>query len=336
MKAMVLKKPGGVENLTMVDLPSPPPPGPGEISVRVGASTINNHDLGIITGRSTVTDGRILLKDGAGVVDAVGSGVTEFATGDMVMGLAFPTWQSGPPVIRDFSTSPGDGIDGFGCEIVTAPSSYFTAVPAGYSLDEAATLPVAAVTSWRALVVNGGLKAGETVLIQGTGGVSIFALQIAKAVGAKVIATSSSDKKLERLSELGADHLINYRTTLAWGQAAFDWTGGVGVDHVVDVGGSANLTNSIRATKIGGHIAIVGVLAGLTGELEIIPILSKQVRLQGCLVGSRQDQTDMVRFFDTHGIKPVIDIAFKLEDLGDAFEHQKSGKHFGKIVISIP
>lgn len=196
-------------------------------------------------------------------------------------------------------------------------------------------MPVAAVTAWRALIVNGCLQRDETVLVQGTGGVSIFALQIAKAVGAQVIATSSSDEKLAKLAEMGADHLINYRTTPDWGQNAFDWTRGKGVDHVVDVGGSTNLANSITAAKIGGHIAVVGVLAGLSGSLDVIPILSKQVRLQGCLVGSRCDQEDLVRFINTTGIKPVVDRAFPFEQLAEAFRYQQTGKHFGKIVIRV-
>jgi NADPH:quinone reductase-like Zn-dependent oxidoreductase len=198
----------------------------------------------------------------------------------------------GPPRVADFSTVPGDGVDGYAREVVVAPATAFTHAPKGYSFAEAATLPTAGVTAWRALVVNGGLKAGDTVLVLGTGGVSIFALQIAKAMGAIVIATSSSDEKLERARTFGADHTINYRDHRDWGARVREWTGGCGVDHVVEVGGPGTLAQSIAAVAIGGHIALIGVLTGRAGEIPTAHLMAKQARLQGLIVDSRKHQTD--------------------------------------------
>jgi NADPH:quinone reductase-like Zn-dependent oxidoreductase len=198
--------------------------------------------------------------------------------GDHVVSCFFPTWTEGGPAVGDFSTVPGDGVDGYAREIVVAPATAFTRAPKGYSFAEAATLTTAGVTAWRALVVNGALKAGDTVLVLGTGGVSIFALQIAKAMGATVIATSSSDDKLERTRGLGADHTINYRHHPDWGTRVLDWTGGSGVDHVIEVGGPGTLPQSMAAVAIGGHIALIGVLTGRAGEIATAHLMAKQAR----------------------------------------------------------
>ncbi len=250
-------------------------------------------------------------------------------------GACSPQCQSGPPQVSNFLQTPGDGVDGFACEYFTAAAYGFTRAPAGYSAAEAATIPTAGVTAWRTLMVNGPLHAGQTVLVQGSGGVSIYALQIAKAAGAAVIATSSSDDKLARLRGLGADRIINYRSIPEWGRSAHDWTGGKSVDHVIDVGGPATLRQSVQAVTVGGPIAMVGLLGGMETALPIIPILAKQIRLQGCLDGSRQDQHDLSVFLGAHGIRPVLDRSFRLENLADAFRYQQSGAHFGKIVIDI-
>ncbi|WP_338057851.1 MULTISPECIES: NAD(P)-dependent alcohol dehydrogenase [Sphingobium] len=335
MKAMTLAAPGGLDQIKLVERAAPPAPAAGEITIRVEACSLNFHDLGVANGRSPTKDGRILLSDGAGTVEAIGSDVTDFAVGDRVMSRIFPQWLDGPPQVGDFSLSPGDGVDGFACESVTAAETAFTHVPAGYSSAEAATVMTAGLTAWRALMVNGPLHPDDTILVQGSGGVSIFALQIAKAVGARVIATSSSDEKLERLRELGAAHVINYRKEPQWGKRAFEWTGGTGVDHVIDVGGGDTLAQSLSAVRIGGHIAIVGLLGGLAVDLPIIPILSKQARMQGCLVGSRADQLNFNTFLEKHKIKPIIGSSFALEDLADAFEFQQKGAHFGKIVLEV-
>jgi NADPH:quinone reductase-like Zn-dependent oxidoreductase len=210
MKGIVLHAPGGLDRLELIEMPDPGDPGPGEIRVRLHASSLNYHDYAVVTGRMQTADGRIPMSDGAGVVEGVGEGVTEFTIGDHVVSCFFPEWQDGPPAVGDFSTVPGDGVDGYAREAVVRPASWFTLAPRGFSHAEAATLTTAGLTAWRALVVDGGLKAGDVVLVLGTGGVSIFALQLAKAMGANVIATSSSDEKLERVRAMGADHTINY------------------------------------------------------------------------------------------------------------------------------
>jgi len=333
MKGIVVRAPGGLDRLELIDMPDPGAPGPGEIRVRLHASSLNYHDLGVVSGRMRTADNRIPMADGAGVVEAVGDGVSDFAPGDQVVSCFFPGWQDGPPTVGDFSTVPGDGVDGYAREVVVRPASWFTRAPLGYSHAEAATLTTAGLTAWRALVVDGGLKAGDVVLVLGTGGVSIFALQIAKRMGATVLATSSSDAKLERLRGLGADHTINYRQHEDWGTRARDWTGGRGVDHVIEVGGPGTLAQSITAVRVGGHISLIGVLTGRKGEVPTAALMAKQARLQGLIVGSRRHQQDFVRALDATGLRPVIDRSFPLEAIADAFRHEESGQHFGKICL---
>lgn len=230
---------------------------------------------------------------------------------------------------------PGDGIDRYAREMVVAPSTWFTHAPRGYTHAEAATLTCAGLTAWRALVPNGKIKAGDIVLVQGTGGVSIFALQFAKMFGATVIATSSSDAKLERLKALGADHLINYKTDTNWGATARKLTNGRGVDHIIEIGGAGTLPQSITAARIGGHIAVIGILAGVAGPVSTVAVMGKQLRVIGLTVGSRRHQLDMIRAIDANKLKPVIDKSFPMNRIADAFRHQASGAHFGKIVLDI-
>ncbi|RDI61083.1 zinc-dependent alcohol dehydrogenase family protein [Microvirga subterranea] len=333
MKGIVLHAPGGLDRLEQIDMPDPGTPAAGEIRVRLHASSLNYHDYGVVSGRMPTADRRIPMSDGAGVVEAVGDGVTEFAPGDRVVSCFFPGWLEGPPPMADFSTVPGDGVDGYAREAVVRPAAWFTRAPNGFSHAEAATLTTAGLTAWRALVVNGGLKAGDVVLVLGTGGVSIFALQLAKAMGATVIATSSSDEKLERARALGADHTINYRQHEDWGARARDWTGERGVDHVIEVGGPGTLGQSIAAVRIGGHISLIGVLTGRAGEVPTALLMAKQARLQGLIVGNRRHQMDFVRAIDAIGLKPVIDRSFGLEEIADAFRYEESGAHFGKICL---
>lgn len=333
MKAMTLGSPAGLDALSLVERDGPGTPGPGEIRVRIRASSLNFHDYAVATGMLPSTPGRVLMSDGAGVVEEVGAGVSEFATGDHVVSTFFPTWLGGRTDISDFSLTPGDGIDGFAREMVTAPATSFTRAPKGWSHAEAATLTCAGLTAWRALVVNGGLKAGDVVLTMGTGGVSIFALQIAKAMGATVIATSSSDEKIERLKALGADHTINYRTTSEWGEEAYRLTQGRGVDHVVEIGGPGTLGQSIAAVRVGGHVSLIGIFTGLSGEVPTFALMAKQARLEGLIVGSRSHQQDLVAAVEATGIGPVIDRSFGLAELPDAFRHQESNRHFGKICL---
>ena len=333
MRAMAVKTPATLDTLTLVELPDASAPRAGEIAVRLHASSLNFHDYLVVNGSIPTEDGRIPMSDGAGEVIAVGSGVTEFAVGDAVVSIFHTRWLAGHLPEANFRRVPGDGIDGYAREAVVTPAEWFTRAPRGYTHAEAATLTCAGVTAWRALVANGPTVAGQTVLVQGSGGVSVFALQLAKAMGATVIATSSSDAKLERLKALGADHVINYRSTPDWGRVAFKLTGGV--DHVVEVGGPGTLPQSIEAIGIGGHIALIGVLTGVSGEIPTAKLMGKQGRLQGVSVGSRRDQTDMIGAIDAIGLRPVIDRSFPLEDLASAFRLQESGGHFGKICVDI-
>lgn len=325
---------GGFDTVTRIELENREP-GPGEVQVRIRASSLNYHDLGVVSGAMGPREPRIPLADGAGEVLAVGAEVTEFAVGDRVVSTFFPDWSAGVAHAVGFGRTPGDGIDGFARTEVTMPVSAFTHAPTGYSHAEAATLTTAGVTAWRALFSDGNLRPGETVLVQGTGGLSIFALQFAKLAGATVIATSSSDDKLERLSALGADHLINYRSTPKWGAEVRKLTSDRGVDYVMEVGGADTLEQSMSAVRVGGHIAVIGILSGASGALSLGRALSRQVRLQALLVGNRQHQIDMIRAIDSSGLRPVIDRNFPLTELVDAFEYQMSGGHFGKICIDI-
>jgi NADPH:quinone reductase-like Zn-dependent oxidoreductase len=335
MKAIVVRAPGGLERLELVDLPDPGAPGPGEIRVRVHASSLNYHDFGVVSGMLKPADGRIPLSDAGGLVEAVGEGVTEFTVGDRVVSCFFPRWLDGRLQMSDFTTVPGDGVDGYAREAVVCPAAWFTRAPEGYSHAEAATLTTAGLTAWRALVVDGNLKAGDTVLVLGTGGVSIFALQFAKAMGARVIATSSSDEKLARLRALGADYTINYQTEPKWGSAVRDLTGGHGADHVIEVGGPGTLAQSISAASVNGHISLIGTLTGRAGEVPTALLMVKQVKLQGLLVGSRRHQLDMIRAIEVTQLKPVVDRSFALAELADAFRYEASGAHFGKICVEI-
>lgn len=333
MHAMQLGSPARLETLQRSVLHDPGPPGPGELRVRVHASSINFHDYSVAKGHLPAAAGRILLADCGGVVEAVGAGVHEFAAGDPVVSCFFPDWQDGPPLLADFSRTPGDGVDGFACEVVVRPQQAFTRAPAGWSHAEAATLTTAGLTAWRALVVDGGLKAGDTVLIMGSGGVSVFALQFARLMGAHVIATSSSNAKLERLRELGAHEVINYRDTPDWGRRVRELTCGRGVDHVVEIGGAGTLPQSIEACAIGGHIALIGVLTGREGTIPTGLIMARHIRLQGLIVGSRRQQQDMVRALECSSLRPVLDRCFTFDQLADAFRYEKSAAHLGKISI---
>ena len=331
-KAVVVQPGGGFERVVF-ERREAPAPGVGEITVRLHASSLNYHDYAVVSGMWGPTEPRIPMADGAGEVVAVGDGVSEFGVGDHVVSTFFPTWEDGTPEMDGFAQVPGDGVDGFAREMVTAPVAAFTQAPRGYSHAEAATLTTAGLTAWRALFADDHLKAGDVVLVQGTGGVSIFALQFAKMAGATVIATSSSDAKLERLKAIGADHVINYRADEAWGATARRLTDGRGVDHVIEVGGAATLAQSLEAVRVAGHISVIGILSGAESAVSLIPVLLKQPRLQGVLVGSRRQQRDMIRAVDTSGLRPVIDSRFPLENIVDAFRHQESNQHFGKICL---
>ena len=332
-KAIIVQPKGGFDRVVLEERAALAP-GRDEITVRLHASSLNYHDYAVVSGMWGPVEPRIPMADGAGVVEAVGTGVTEFKVGDAVVSVFFPAWLDGAPEVEGFATVPGDGVDGYAREIVTATAQSFTHAPHGYTHAEAATLPTAALTAWRALHDDANLMSGQTVLVQGSGGVSIFALQFAKAAGAKVIATSSSKRKLDLLADLGADHLINYREDMAWGETARRLNGGKGIDHIIEVGGPATLGQSMAAVRVGGHISLIGILTGLDGSLPLVPALIRQIRLQGVLVGSRRQQLDMIRGIEATKIKPIIDRSFALEDIVPAFQYQESSQHVGKICLS--
>lgn len=333
-KAIILQTGGGYDKVTLGTRAAAAPKA-GEITVRLHANSLNYHDFAVVSGMWGPSEPRIPMADGAGVVTAVGEGVSEFKVGDHVVSTFFPTWLAGEPLVEGFATTPGDGVDGYAREVVTASSHAFTLAPKGWSHVESSTLTTAALTAWRAMMSDDALKPGDTVLVQGTGGVSIFALQFAKMAGATVIATSSSDDKLEKLKTLGADHLINYRKTTNWGEVAREMTGGRGVDHVVEVGGPATLNQSMLAARVGGHLSVIGILTGLGGEVSIVTALIKQLRLQGLIVGNRTQQQDMVKAIDANGMRPIVDKVFPLESMVDAFRYQESNQHFGKICLEM-
>ncbi|MBW6525838.1 NAD(P)-dependent alcohol dehydrogenase [Sphingomonas sp. RHCKR7] len=332
MKAMTIGAPPTLDTLGFTERADPGAPGRVEIRVALHGSSLNYHDLGVVTGGMAAGDRVIALADGAGTVEAVGADVTEFQVGDAVVSCFFPDWQDGAATIGDFRRTPGDGIDGYATEAVVRPATAFTRAPDGYDAVEAATITTAGLTAWRALVGDGGLKAGDTVLLLGTGGVAMWGLQIARAMGATAIVTSSSGEKLERARALGADHVVNYRENRDWGRSVRDWSGG-GVDHVLELGGAGTLTQSIEAVRVGGHIALIGTVAGVTGDVPTAALMGKQARLQGLIVGSRRQQQEFVRAIQATGIRPVIDRRFPLERLPDAFRYQQSAGHFGKIGV---
>lgn len=332
-RAVIVQPGGGYHNVVMGTAEAAPPKS-GEITVRLHGNALNYHDFAVVSGMWGPTEPRIPMADGAGEVVAVGDGVTEFKLGDGVVSTFFLDWADGAINVEGFGRVPGDGVDGYARDIVTAPASAFTLAPTGWSHAEAATLTTAGLTAWRALMVDANIKAGDTVLIQGTGGVSIFALQFAKMAGAQVIATSSSDEKLARLTRLGADHVIHYKQTPAWGAVARELTDGRGVDLILDVGGPNTLAESMVAARVGGHIALIGILSGVVGELSFVPALVKQLKLQGLLVGSRAQQQAMVRAINANGLKPIVDKIFALEQLVEAFQYQETNQHVGKICLA--
>jgi NADPH:quinone reductase-like Zn-dependent oxidoreductase len=334
MKQIQLSKPGGLENLKLTDTENPSLKD-NEVLLKVHASSLNYHDLMVALGLIPTEDKRVPLSDAAGEILEVGKDVSKWTVGDKVMSMCFPNWVSGPPKY-DLLSFIGDNQDGYATELISIPESAITKIPNNLNFKEAATLPCAGLTAWRALVDEGRLKSGETVLVQGTGGVSVFALQLAKTFGATVIATSSSEEKLEKLKSLGADHLINYKAHPEWGKEVLKITNNEGVDHVVEVGGAGTFSESVRCTKLAGHIALIGVLSGPSVSEIILPrIFLKQIRLSGIAMANQDSQIAMIDYLEKNEIKPEISDSFDLKDLGAAFQHQIDNKHFGKISIDI-
>jgi NADPH:quinone reductase-like Zn-dependent oxidoreductase len=255
--------------------------------------------------------------------------------GDRICTTFFPGWLDGAPNVKGFEAVPGDGIDGYAREIVNLPTGSLTSAPNQWTHEQSATLTTAGLTAWRALFEDYNLTEKHTVLIQGTGGVSIFALQFAKSIGAKVIATTSSDEKIEKLKALGADYCINYKQNSKWSEEVLSFTKGRGVDLVIEVGGPETLNESINSVKVAGHISVIGILSGLQGNLDFVNALLKQVTLQGILVGSRAHQERMIAYINQTKLFPIIDRVFDLEDIVSAFQYQETNQHFGKICLKI-
>ena len=334
MKQMQLSKPGGLDKLQLVETDIPRIRD-NEILVKVAASSLNYHDLLVALGSIPTEDKRVLLSDASGEVVETGDSVSKWNVGDQIMSVCFPKWIEGRPK-REYLSFVGENEDGYATEYIALTETAVTKIPKGWSPTEVATLPCAGLTAWRALVDEGNLQAGETVLIQGTGGVSIFALQLAKSMGAKVVATSSSHEKLEKLKALGADELINYKENPKWGKEVKIKTHNEGVDHVVEVGGGGTFSQSVTATKLGGHIDMIGVLSGPSAENVILPkIFLKQIRTSGIAMGNHQSQNAMIEYMENSDIKPIISDTFHLAELANAFKHQMEHKHFGKISIKM-
>jgi len=335
MKVYVIQK-FGIDELAEVERDEPQPK-TGEVVIKVKATSLNYRDLMMVTGRYNpkLAMPRVPLSDGAGEIVAVGEGVSRFKIGDRVAAAFFPKWIDGAATVENTKPALGGSLDGMLSEYVAIAADGVVKIPEHFSFEEAAMLPCAALTAWNSLVNAAHLKAGDTVLVQGTGGVSIFALQFAKMFGARVIATSSSDEKLERVKELGADETINYKKTPDWDKRVLEITNREGVDHVVEVGGAGTLNKSLNAVRLGGSIGLIGVLAGGSGEINTTSILMKGLRIQGIFVGSRTMFEAMSRAITVNHLKPVIDRAFSFNESREALKYLESGAHFGKIVISV-
>lgn len=326
----------GLDALTLVERPQPQPK-TGQISVKMKATSLNYRDLLVAKGAygSKSFKPIVPLSDGAGEVVAVGEGVTRVKVGDRVAGIFMQTFISGELTPEKANSALGGAIDGVLAEYVVFDEQGVVKIPTHLSYEEAATLPCAAVTAWNAMVAEGQLKAGDTVLLQGTGGVSLFGLQFAKMMGARVILTSSSDEKLDRAMQLGADVGINYKTTPDWDEKVEKLTNGRGVDLVVEVGGSGTLSKSLRAVRYGGKVATIGVLTGIAGNVSTGSILFKHIRVQGIYVGSRDLFEDMNRSISLHQLKPIVDRVFPFHEARAALAYLESGTHFGKVAIRL-
>lgn len=335
MKAYVVEEPFGIDALRLQERPVPEP-GPGQVLVRITAVSLNYRDLLVVRGTWRPTSPRIPASDGVGEVVAVGAGVTCVGVGERVAGIFLPGWIAGeltPEALRSPSLG-GTGADGTLAEYVVFDAEAVVPVPPHLSDVEAAALPLAGVTAWHALA-RSGVKAGDTVLVQGTGGVSLFALQFARALGAEVIVTSSGDEKLRRARELGAAHGINYRQAPMWDQAVLELTAGRGVDHVIEVVGGENLDRSLNAVRMSGSIAMVGLLGGTRANVETFGFVEKNVRLHGIFVGSREMFEEMNQVVTRHEIRPVIDRVFDFGDVPAALRHLEAGAHFGKVSVRL-
>jgi NADPH:quinone reductase-like Zn-dependent oxidoreductase len=325
----------GIDELGIAERPEPKA-GFGQVLVKVRAVSLNFRDLMVAKGQYNpkLKMPMVPCSDAAGEVVAVGEGVTRVKPGDRVCGIFMQGWQAGEVSEAAARTAMGGAIDGVLAELIVLSQEGVVPIPEHLSFEEAATLPCAALTAWHALVMRGQVRAGETVLTLGTGGVSIFALQFGVMSGARVIATSSSDEKLARAESMGAWRTINYKTAPDWEERVRKLTG-AGVDHIVEVGGSGTLMKSLRAVRMGGTVSVIGALSGGAGDVSPVPILMKTIRLQGIFVGSREMFEAMNRAIVTHRLKPAVDRVFAFEDAREAMRYMESGSHFGKVVIKL-
>lgn len=333
MKYYAIESGYGFENLRVFECDTPKP-GAGQVLVKMRATSLNYRDLLVISGRyPNLSLPLIPFSDGAGEVVEIGEGVSRWKPGDRVAGIFFQKWLDGRIDEVKANSALGGDVNGVLAEFVVFDENGLVAIPVHFSYEEAATLPCAAVTAWNALT-SGGLTCGQSVLTLGSGGVSTFALQLAKAAGARIIATSSSDRKLEQLIELGASDGINYKAVPDWENRVIDLTDGRGVDLVVEVGGAGTFGKSLRAVRFGGHISLIGVLSGSSGDTGPTAAIRRSVRMQGIYVGSREMFEAVNRVMTFHRIRPVIDRVFPFASVKEALHHMKSGGHVGKIVVS--
>jgi NADPH:quinone reductase-like Zn-dependent oxidoreductase len=334
MRVIELQNSFGIDSLAVVQRPDPSP-GPGQVSLRMKAWSLNYRDLLVVKGQYNprLKLPLVPLSDGVGEVAAVGPGVTRVKAGDRVAGIFMQKWLAGNITDDMAKSSLGGGGTGMLAEQVVLHEDGVVHVPEHLSDEEAAALPCAAVTAWHALVTEGQIKAGDVVLTQGTGGVSLFALQFGRLLGARVLITSSSDEKLKRALEMGASDGINYKTTPDWDKKAREATGGNGVDHIVELGGAGTLGLSMKAARAGGQISLIGVLTGGTGEVNPLPALMKNLRIQGIYVGSREMFEAMNRAIALHRLRPVVDRVFSFEQAREALHYMENRSHFGKIAL---
>ena len=336
MRAWQIVKGGGVDTLELAEVATPEP-GPGEVRVRMRANSINYRDL------TTIEDPvsrklpfpTVPNSDGAGEVTALGAGVTGIAVGDRVTSCFFSEWEAGPCSASAMASALGGARQGVLTEEVILPARGVIPIPGDLSFEEAATLPCAALTAWHALTQPAPVIAGETVVLLGTGGVSVFAQQFCKLMGARTIVTSSSDEKLSRMKVLGAADTINYRTTPDWDAEVLRLTDGEGADRIVEVGGPGTLEKSIEAVRVGGTIGLIGILTGVAGQIAPTSIMRKSLTVRGIYVGPRQMFAEMNQAIAAHSLRPVIDQQFAFEDAKDAYHTMRAAGHFGKLVISI-
>lgn len=327
----------GIDNLTLAERDEPTP-NATEVKVKFHAASLNFRDLMMIKGayNPRLKTPLVPFSDGAGEVTEIGESVTKFKVGDRVTPIFMQGWIDGAIDANKGRTALGGDLDGCLREFGTFDENGLVCIPDHFSYEEAATLPCAAVTAYHALFESGRMKSDDSILLEGTGGVSIFALQFAAALGTRIIITSSSDEKLEKAKELGATDFINYKQREDWDKAVLELTDKRGVDTVVEVGGAETISKAINAVKVGGHIAVIGVLSGATGGINPVNLLMKSIRLQGIYVGSRQMFEDMNRMLSQYvHIKPVIDKTFDFGEVKDALKYMENGEHFGKVVIRI-